>query len=139
MEIHCDGSFLHDSQKAAYGIILSNSHGQIFDGRAETIFCSSPMVSEAHAILQASRLAMTLPTQVTIYSDCLCMINAVHAPKHQWPWECYGLLGNISAIKIVHPNIKFKFISRNRNKRANWLARKARLGTIPRDWMNIVT
>ncbi|CAN1801545.1 hypothetical protein LINPERHAP1_LOCUS23009 [Linum perenne] len=36
--IHCDGSFVNDSQEAAFGVVLSNNQGQVRDGVKGTFF-----------------------------------------------------------------------------------------------------
>ncbi|CAN1140139.1 Putative ribonuclease H protein At1g65750 [Linum perenne] len=95
LTIHCDGSFLHDSQKAAYGMVISNSAGQIVDGKAGTFFCDSPRVSEAKALLEATKMAKSINSNglFIIFSDCQELVSAINGPKHRWPWECYGFLG----------------------------------------------
>ncbi|CAN1255029.1 Putative ribonuclease H protein At1g65750 [Linum perenne] len=67
--IHCDGSFLKDSQEAAYGVVVSNSHGQVCDGRSGTFLCSSAMMAEAKAILEAINLAASRQVSTLILSD----------------------------------------------------------------------
>ncbi|CAL1371095.1 unnamed protein product [Linum trigynum] len=64
--IHCDGLFLHDSQKATYGIVVFDSHGDICDGKADTILCSSPIEAEAKALLEAVRYAQDKATPCLI-------------------------------------------------------------------------
>ncbi|CAL1401146.1 unnamed protein product [Linum trigynum] len=49
--IYCDGSFDVATQEAAFGVVITNSDGQIWDGKAGRIICSSPIEAEARAIL----------------------------------------------------------------------------------------
>ncbi|CAL1355289.1 unnamed protein product [Linum trigynum] len=63
LEIHCDGSFLNDSQKAAYGVIVVDDHGDICDGRAATLVCSAPLEVEAKTLLEALLLACNRAVQ----------------------------------------------------------------------------
>ncbi|CAN1257689.1 hypothetical protein LINPERPRIM_LOCUS9670 [Linum perenne] len=76
-------------------MILSNSFGQIIGERARTLYCSSAMVSKTHALHEASSLAASLQSPVTILSNCLTLINVIATLKHCWPWECFELLGCI--------------------------------------------
>ncbi|CAN1280268.1 hypothetical protein LINPERPRIM_LOCUS17372 [Linum perenne] len=137
LTIHCDGSFLHDSQKAAYGVIISNSVGVVLDGKAGIFYCNSPIVSEAKAILVATEFACARSNNdsVVILSDCQELISALNGPKHRWPWECFGYLGRVSALASLRPNLFFQFIPRKDNVKADWVARNARLGLLHGDWV----
>ncbi|CAL1404226.1 unnamed protein product [Linum trigynum] len=86
-EVHCDGSFFDDSQKAAYGVIVSNSHGQVCDGKAESLHCFSPIEAEALALLEASRVAASLTAPCLVMSDCLKLVLAIERPPRTWPWR----------------------------------------------------
>ncbi|CAN1122548.1 Putative ribonuclease H protein At1g65750 [Linum perenne] len=132
--IHCDGSFIDDVQKAAYGITISNTSGQVTEGRAGTFYCSSPIVSEARAIYEAAILASQSIEPSNILSDCLELVKAISGPRHRWPWRCYGYLGGINTILQSRPNIKVNFISRRLNTKADWVARSAQRGSLPVNW-----
>ncbi|CAL1412631.1 unnamed protein product [Linum trigynum] len=81
-EVQCDGSFFDDSQEAAYGVVVSNNHGQVCDGKAENLHCFSPLEAEAKALLEGCRLAASLRSPCLVRSDCLPLVRAIHShPK----------------------------------------------------------
>ncbi|CAN1227539.1 Putative ribonuclease H protein At1g65750 [Linum grandiflorum] len=135
VDFHCDGSFTNDSQKAAYGIVISNSTGRIVDGRAGTFHCSSAIVAEAYAIKEATIVANQTPGPCRIFSDCKLLIDAISGPKHRWPWRCYALLGSIKELCSNAPHISFHFTPRVCNSRADSIAKSARLGTLLPGWV----
>ncbi|CAN1822360.1 hypothetical protein LINPERHAP1_LOCUS29947 [Linum perenne] len=112
-----------------------NTLGQVCDGRAGKIRCSSPIVAEACALLEAVSMVRTSPTSCTICSDCLNLVNSLKGPKTSWPWECFGLLGRISSILRDSPNIQICFIHRKHNSIADWVARSARDSILPPNWI----
>ncbi|CAN1806173.1 hypothetical protein LINPERHAP1_LOCUS24582 [Linum perenne] len=79
LRVHCDGSFLEGPQTAAYGVVVTSSMGQICDGRAGNFVCSSPIVAEAKALLEAVSYAARSPHQCMVFSDCLTLINCLHS------------------------------------------------------------
>ncbi|CAN1823339.1 hypothetical protein LINPERHAP1_LOCUS30341, partial [Linum perenne] len=85
------------------------------DGRAGLFMCSSPIVSEAKALLEAVTFASNSQCSCTIFSDCFTLMNNIKAQKHKWPWECYGLIGRITDILGSSPNISIRFIPRKEN------------------------
>ncbi|CAL1375417.1 unnamed protein product [Linum trigynum] len=86
-EIHCDGAFVSESQVAAYGVVVRNHHGQVIDGKAGTLFCSSSIVAEAKALLIAMRMAQDSGLPTVIFSDCLVIINILLGRSRSWPWQ----------------------------------------------------
>ncbi|CAL1367529.1 unnamed protein product [Linum trigynum] len=83
--VHCDGSFVSESQLAAYGIAIANSHGQVFDGKAETFYCSVPIQAEALALLNAVRMAALDPVRTSIRCDCQILTLALKQHPSLWP------------------------------------------------------
>ncbi|CAN0927420.1 hypothetical protein LINGRAHAP2_LOCUS35891 [Linum grandiflorum] len=83
--IHCDGSFLHDSQLAAYGITVTDSHGFVYDGRVGLTFVSSPIAAEAKAIHAAVEYAAHHQGPSRISSDCQLLIEILKDDSKPWP------------------------------------------------------
>ncbi|CAN1188941.1 hypothetical protein LINPERHAP2_LOCUS39615 [Linum perenne] len=59
LDIYCDGSFLHETRMAAYGIVITDTHGFVIEGKADPTLVSSPVAAEASAILEAISLALS--------------------------------------------------------------------------------
>ncbi|CAN1794536.1 hypothetical protein LINPERHAP1_LOCUS20329 [Linum perenne] len=135
VKVYCDGSFQNDPHQAAYGIIIMNAEGQVCDGRAGRFFCSSPIVSEARALLEAVTFAALSGARCIIFSDCLTLVASIKALKCKWPWECYGLLGRITDILSSSPSTTVRFIPRKENVLADWVAREARQNRLQPDWL----
>ncbi|CAN1813256.1 hypothetical protein LINPERHAP1_LOCUS26825, partial [Linum perenne] len=98
--------------------------------------CSSPIVSEAKALLEAAIYASQYTPNCTIFSDCLTIVASIKTQKIKWPWECYGLLGRITDILASSPSISVRFIPRKDNLLADWVAREARQNRLPSDWLH---
>ncbi|CAN1157596.1 Putative ribonuclease H protein At1g65750 [Linum perenne] len=136
--IHCDGSFVKDSLRAAYGVVMTNSHGQVCDGRSGTFFCSSPIVAEAKAINEAISLAASRQVTTVIRSDCLSLINILNKHQVKWPWECSALIAVMVQSLATCPWVTVEFTPRSDNCLADWVAKSARLERLPVDWMEVL-
>ncbi|CAN1840928.1 hypothetical protein LINPERHAP1_LOCUS36281 [Linum perenne] len=136
--VYCDGSFLNETQTAAFGLVITNTDGQICDGRSGRFMSTSLIASEARAILEAAIYATRSPRDCCILSDCKTLIDCLYEPESCWPWDCYGTIGCISRIIQSHPSISFHFIRRRFNSQADWVAKLARLGTLPSLWWNVI-
>ncbi|CAL1398685.1 unnamed protein product [Linum trigynum] len=136
--IHCDGSFLSDSQTAAYGVVVVNHHGQVCDGRAETLLCSTPIEAEAKALLEGLKLAQEYGSECTVQSDCQMLVNALNHNQSRWPWRCAAWINSMVTILRANPNINVKEVPRALNVRADWVARSKARSTLPDDWINIL-
>ncbi|CAI0429846.1 unnamed protein product [Linum tenue] len=137
--IHCDGSFDNDSHEAAIGIVITNAHGQICDGRAGRVICSSPIEAEAHALLEACSLAKLDSSSTIIFSNCKSLVDALSGEPSSWPWRCFAHLSSIVHILREANWISIKFVNRQHNKNADWVARNARLNTLPPNWTTILS
>ncbi|CAN1181362.1 hypothetical protein LINPERHAP2_LOCUS35339, partial [Linum perenne] len=133
--IHCNGSFEKDSLKAAYGVVMTNNHGQVCDGRSGTFFCSSPIVAEAKAILEAVILASERHVSTMVLSDCLTLVNVLNDSLTQRPWECAALLSQIFQKLSDCPWIMISFTPRKSNCKSDWVAKSARRNALPDDWI----
>ncbi|CAN1847993.1 hypothetical protein LINPERHAP1_LOCUS38746 [Linum perenne] len=98
----------------------------------------SPLASEARALLEAAIYVTGSPLNCCIFSDRKILIDCLYGPKRCWPWDCYGTLGCLSIIISSHPSISFHFIPRRFNSQADWVAKLARLGTLPPIWWNLI-
>ncbi|CAN0902658.1 hypothetical protein LINGRAHAP2_LOCUS22097 [Linum grandiflorum] len=95
--IHFDGSFVNDSNKAFFGVIVSNPAGQVIDGKVSMFYCSSSVVSEARALLEGLSYATGTHAPCHILSDCKTLVDVVHGPANRVvvdSWSCYGILGS---------------------------------------------
>ncbi|CAN0846889.1 Putative ribonuclease H protein At1g65750 [Linum grandiflorum] len=134
-EIHCDGSFLHDSQLAAYGFTVMDVHGTVYDGRVGPAYVSSPMAAETRAILEAIEYAKHHGGQSTIFSDCLTLVDILNDRTKPWPWDCYSLVALIQRTMPTNHGISIRYLPRNMNRRADWLVKSFIHGTLPSDWI----
>ncbi|CAN1743943.1 hypothetical protein LINPERHAP1_LOCUS1960 [Linum perenne] len=136
--VHCDGSFVNDSQEAAFGVVLSNNQGQVMSGVNGTFFCSSAIVAEVRAIYEATIMASTMGAPTTILSDCKVLVDAINDPKHQWTWECYALMGACLCLLQRKTWINVRFVRRNLNKVADWVAVGSRQHNLPHNWISFL-
>ncbi|CAL1375471.1 unnamed protein product [Linum trigynum] len=136
--IHCDGSFISDSQPATYGVVTSNHHGQVSDGRAETFLCSTPIEAEAKAHLEGIKLAQEYGTECTVFSDCQDLVKALEKDYSGWPWRCAAGIGLMINILRNNPFIKVNQVPRALNVRADWVARSKARSTLPVNWISIL-
>ncbi|CAN1325394.1 hypothetical protein LINPERPRIM_LOCUS33482, partial [Linum perenne] len=97
--------------------------------------CNSPIVSEAKALYEATKLAILAPIRASIRSDCKELVTAINGPKHRWPWQCFGYLGGITNLLHDRQDISISFTPRAHNLDADRISKMARLGTLRRDWV----
>ncbi|CAN0878603.1 hypothetical protein LINGRAHAP2_LOCUS12564 [Linum grandiflorum] len=117
---------------------MSNADGNICDGRSGLFFRSALIVAEVRVILELVFYASHLTNHVVIHSNCQVLVNCLKRPSERWLWECYGYLGSISILLRSMPNIKLTFSPTRRNKRADWVARNTRLGSLPPEWIDVI-
>ncbi|CAL1390640.1 unnamed protein product [Linum trigynum] len=117
--IHYDGSFISDSQPAAYGVVVVNHHGQVCDGRAEDLLCSTPIEAGTKALLEGVKLAQEYGSECTVQSDCQVLVKALDNDRSRWPWRCAAWIGSIVSILQTNPLIKIKEVLRTLNVRAD--------------------
>ncbi|CAL1382372.1 unnamed protein product [Linum trigynum] len=137
-EIHCDESIFRDPQEVAFGVVVMNSHGQVCDGKAESLHCFSPIEAEAKALEEGSRLAASLRSPCLVHSDCLTLVKALSEHRTTWPWRAAAWIGSIKQTLDNSPMIRIKHIGRKRNSMANWVARSCAKNTLPTEWVQIL-
>ncbi|CAN1170982.1 hypothetical protein LINPERHAP2_LOCUS29301, partial [Linum perenne] len=129
-----DGSFQEDIQTAGVGVIVFDSEGHAIDGRAGQLFCRTPSVAEAYAVLTAVQVARDMNMQVVVKTDCLEVVQAMKAPRDERPWEIAAVIANIDAIIQMNPHIMVVHCKRTEISRAHDVANRARLGTLVPNW-----
>ncbi|CAN1770975.1 hypothetical protein LINPERHAP1_LOCUS11748, partial [Linum perenne] len=135
LRVHCDGSFFEGPQEAAYGVVVTNSTGQICDGRAGNFVCSSPIVSEAKALLEAVSYAARSPQPCMVFSDYLILVAGLNSHHDRWPWDCYGIIARIRKALETSPSTTVQFTPRCLNGTTYWVARSSRDLSLPPDWL----
>ncbi|CAL1384232.1 unnamed protein product [Linum trigynum] len=135
--VHYDGSFSSVLQVAAYGITIADSHGQVYDGEAETLFCSYMIQAEAVALLNAVVLAAQVSCPTCVKSDCEVLATALKKPPDLWPWQCRATLARVIDILHYATWITVEFTLRCFNGIAYWVAKSARESCLPVDWITI--
>ncbi|CAN1817880.1 LINE-1 retrotransposable element ORF2 protein [Linum perenne] len=133
-QIRCDGSFISESVEAGYGVVVTNAHGQVIEGKAGTLFCSSSMVAEAKALMVAVQCAMSYEGPTIIKSDCLNLVSALRDFRIAWPWECAAWMHSMRRDLEENPRISISFIPRRLNGAADWVANSVRRGILSEDW-----
>ncbi|CAN0902814.1 hypothetical protein LINGRAHAP2_LOCUS22214 [Linum grandiflorum] len=128
-------SFVNYFQKVAYAIY--NDTRKAIDGRAGTLYCSTAMVAEARAILEATMVAAQIQSPCWIVSDCQTSIDAINSIPDRWPWECYGILGRIEEIRRSSPLGSFLFQPRATVQEADKIAKSARNGSLLPGWISL--
>ncbi|CAN1752979.1 hypothetical protein LINPERHAP1_LOCUS4961, partial [Linum perenne] len=96
--------------------------------------CSSSIVVEAKALLEALSIAATSRDPTIVKSDCLNLVVALRDFRIAWPWECSAWLLSMKRILDTCPWILVSFVPRRINSAADWIANSARNGTLPQDW-----
>ncbi|CAL1371697.1 unnamed protein product [Linum trigynum] len=136
--IHCDGSFISDSQSAAYGVVVVNHHGQVCNGRAENLLCSTPIEAETKALLEGVKLAQEYGSECTVQSDYQVLVKPLDNDSSRCPWRCAAWIGSIVSILRTNLLIKIKEVPKTLNVRADWVARSKARASLPDDWINIL-
>ncbi|CAL1384095.1 unnamed protein product [Linum trigynum] len=136
--IYCDGSFVSDSRLVAYGITIANSHGQVYDGKAETFLCSHPIQAEALGLLNAILLAVQDGIPTCIRTDCQVLSLALNQDSSAWPWHCRATIAQMSLLLRSAPWIRIEFVPRRLNRLADWVACQVRDASLPLEWILIL-
>ncbi|CAN1144667.1 hypothetical protein LINPERHAP2_LOCUS14229, partial [Linum perenne] len=124
--IHCDGSFLNDSQPAAFSVVMTNIFGDISGVSNGFVSCSSPLVAEAHALKEAVSLAMSCACISRIFSDCKILTRALDGSSPSWPWEQAALFGSLKTFLTTNPRLSIFFTPRTNSKMADCVTTSTR-------------
>ncbi|CAN1165788.1 Transposon TX1 uncharacterized 149 kDa protein [Linum perenne] len=138
LKIFCDGSFDQNSPVAGYGVVCIDHHGQILDGKADRFLCSSALVAEAKALLEAIRMATNSRAHSMIHSDSQLLVKALQEPKEKWPWQCFAWISQMKEMLLAHDRISLAFIPRRMNIKADWVAKSVRSNILPYNWLENV-
>ncbi|CAL1390749.1 unnamed protein product [Linum trigynum] len=117
---------------------VTNNHGQVCDGRVESLHCFSPLEAEAKALWLGSRLAVELSSPCIVLTDCLSLVKALRGQFQSWPWRAAAWLGRIKVLTASHPMIMIDHIKRKRNSKANCVAKSCARKQLPNDWIHIL-
>ncbi|CAL1375984.1 unnamed protein product [Linum trigynum] len=82
--------FFNDSQEAAYGVVVSNNHDQVCDGKAEIMHCFPPLEAEAKALLEGSRLSSDHPAW-SVLTVCPLFMQSTTTRDHGHGERQHGL------------------------------------------------
>ncbi|CAN0906922.1 hypothetical protein LINGRAHAP2_LOCUS24519 [Linum grandiflorum] len=129
---------MYDSQLAAYGVIVSDAHGEVLDGRVAVFPCSSSFSIEARAVLVAVEIAVLLDIPVSVYSDCLSLVRSLNGDLKASHWDGTATTASIYQLLRDAPHVELLFIPRKNNRRANWVARNTVVGSLPQNWLELL-
>ncbi|CAN1226955.1 hypothetical protein LINGRAPRIM_LOCUS1126 [Linum grandiflorum] len=135
-EIHCDGSFSQSSSAAGYGIVITDTHGQVTNGYSGTLVCASPVVVEAKALLEAIKNAPDSGIPTSVRTDCLSLVDGLRKRPDQRPWQCSAWMHLMDDILRSNPLVKVSFTPRRLNVLADRAAKAAATGTPRLNWIN---
>ncbi|CAN1181873.1 hypothetical protein LINPERHAP2_LOCUS35676 [Linum perenne] len=117
---------------------MTNSHGQVCDGRSGTFLCSSALAAETKAILEAILLAASRQVSTLILSDSQSIITILNNNLRPWPWECSAYITSMVHTLSQCPWISMDFIPRARNSNADWVAKETRKHSLPQNWIDVL-
>ncbi|CAN0864750.1 hypothetical protein LINGRAHAP2_LOCUS9031 [Linum grandiflorum] len=79
---------------------------------------------------------MNSPT--VIFSDCLSLVRFLNGNRAFFHWEGSALTSTILRVLLDNLQILIKFIPRENNSKADWVARNAYAGTLPENWISLL-
>lgn len=136
VKVNVDGAFDKSLNSGGIGIIFRNEAGNIVDGFCGVVDAASAIMVEAWALRIAIGMMMDLGLHVAmVESDCAILVECVKYRKHG-PWECEVLCADITSMLDSLPNFSLEAVSREANKAADWLAKKALRRMCPMDWVS---
>jgi len=128
---HTDAAWIGDLKVAGLGWIFSNcSAGPSNHGSVRVDCIRSSLLAEATAVLFALQTAVRLGfTNLLIASDSKQLIEAISSEIPQM--ELYGILFDILSLSSSFKQIRFVFVSRKLNSKADALAKLAIHNSVP--------
>ncbi|CAN1168135.1 hypothetical protein LINPERHAP2_LOCUS27655 [Linum perenne] len=117
---------------------MTNSHGQVCDGRNGTFFCSSSLVAEAKAFLEGISLGSSRQVTTSVLTDSLTLINVLNNALYPRPWECSTYINSMLQILERCPWIDVGYTPRSINYKADWVAKETRKHSLPEDWLLVL-
>lgn len=124
--IHLDGASRGNPGPAAIGVVISNEKGKVILEIKEYIGKSTNNVAEYRALIRALEETKKYnPTSAIFYLDSELLINQINGIYRTRNKDLIPLLQKVRKLSNKFPQIKFQYIPREKNKRADKLANLA--------------
>lgn len=119
LKFNSDAAVDIESSRAAVAVVVRDSSGALLTGTTRNFFCCSVVHAEAVALLEASRLAVSLDVRQAIFEG------------EDPPWQILSVMDNMKPIIDNAPNFSFHWIPRSLNSVADWVARASLKCSLP--------
>lgn len=124
--IHLDGASRGNPGPAAIGIVISNEKGKVISEIKEYIGKSTNNVAEYRALIRALEETKKYnPASAIFHLDSELLINQINGIYRTRDKDLIPLLQKVRKLSNKFPQIKFQYIPREKNKRADKLANLA--------------
>ncbi|KDP29625.1 hypothetical protein JCGZ_18787 [Jatropha curcas] len=131
LKFNVDAAFKDSSQVAGIAIICRNDEGELIDGLSCRKPCSSALVGETYALLEATNLANSMNDQNVIFeTDSELLLKAVTNPSSVF-WEISSCVQSIALGLHNLPSSSLEWVGRLANQPADWIAKSCLSGTLP--------
>ncbi|OMO66427.1 hypothetical protein COLO4_30555 [Corchorus olitorius] len=136
VKINCDGAQDSRTRNAGLGIVMRDSQSRIVGGFHREIKAKSPLIAEAMAIKEGLIRAKEKGfSKIVLETDCQIVQQCIQSKKHGH-WEIDPILADINRLKGDFEQCKIKWICRNANGVADWVATLSRKRMCPQNWVN---
>ena len=120
---------------AAIVFIVRDSNGWLLDGSAQLLHASSSLHSECLALEAALLFAKENDLHNILFeSDCQLLVNYLSPADSIPDWTCEIIIDNIRTSGSFIRNHSFKWIPREANATADWIAKASLSRSCPPDW-----
>ncbi len=124
--IHLDGASRGNPGPAAIGIVINNEKGKVISEIKKYIGESTNNVAEYRALICALEETKKYnPTSAIFYLDSELLVNQINGIYRTRDKDLIPLLQKVRKLSNKFPQIKFQYIPREKNKRADKLANLA--------------
>lgn len=124
--IHLDGASRGNPGPAAIGVVISNEKEKVILEIKEYIGKFTNNVAEYRALIRALEETKKYnPTSAIFYLDSELLINQINGIYRTRNKDLIPLLQKVRKLSNKFPQIKFQYIPREKNKRADKLANLA--------------
>ncbi|KAM1476449.1 hypothetical protein ACFX15_037340 [Malus domestica] len=131
-----DGACSRNSLQSGLGVVFRSSNGSIFNGVSSPCLSSSALQTEAKAALLAVRSVLDSNfSDVVFESDSKELIGSLNNDFKKANWTIFPLLIQIRNLSIQFRSIYWRWVPRQVNSAADWVASHCKRGMCSDVWV----
>ncbi|XP_021669323.2 uncharacterized protein LOC110656721 [Hevea brasiliensis] len=136
LKLNCDTSRKRNVDLIAIAVVAGNSNDNLVDGIAKRVYCSSPLVGKAQAMLEALRLTAAIGiSSFIIETDSTSIYSAMLDSYKDVYWEIQAAVNLMCSLVPNFGQVYFSLVNKEANSIADIVAKLCFKNLLPCNWL----